>query len=126
MIGVRINRLMFAVALALGVLVGRGLPAVGSHCGPDGRIQVGPEHGPTHAEHATAAWTDVGGHDCTHCPPSKCSRVASCAPSASGALSASIVAMVDVDASQMGRRGSYQPQPYPSYEPPTPPPQAIS
>jgi len=124
---VRAGKTYLLMALVLAALTGWGASVSGPHCASHSvQTHVAVPHGDSHSESAATAWTNAAEHECPHCPPMECSRIAPCTASASAALSATLMAVADLSAHLVALPARYQPQPFPPYQPLTPPPQRIS
>lgn len=124
---IRNGKIALLVALVMSVLSGWGASASGPHCANHTvRPHLAAPYAASHAHSAPTALRDATGHECTHCPPSDCSRIAPCTASANAALSASMVAVADLSPHRVTLPVRDEPQPFPAYQPPTPPPQSLS
>ena len=120
----RISRLLATVVVVLSAL-GAWTVQLQSHCASHAAAaHDAPAHQSKHP--AEAAWMGPAEHDCAHCPPTECSRLAPCAASASVALGASVAPIVALRAHTLHLPDRFDPQPFSAVQPPTPPPQVVS
>jgi hypothetical protein len=71
-------------------------------------------------------WTKAASHECPHCPPSECARIAPCTSSSTTALSPTAVGVTDLPGSRVPVR-LVRNQASSVHSPPdTPPPQLIT
>ena len=118
--------LIASIALMLSAVVGWGAQ-LRSHCiSHQPSPQMVAAHDSHSANDVVATWTGPTGHQCDHCPPSECSRVAPCATQTSAALAAAVVPIVALLTDRADPSAEFDPRPLPPIQPPTPPPQPLS
>ena len=122
--GARITNTPAIVLLVFSVLTGWATQFQ-SHCFSHEARTTAADHHQHQPELPAPVWANAA-HDCQHCPPSECSRVAPCSTSAGGALIARVIPLVSLTAQHVdlpNRSDALTPSPI---QPPTPPPQLIS
>jgi hypothetical protein len=113
------------VMLALSTLTG-WVGQFQSPCSSHG-TGLGPIHGGHSSDHQPGdTWSAGVGHECRHCPPSECSRAAPCGGIAGPPLYATVVQLTGLAAHRVDLMSRFDPQPFSSMQPPTPPPQPVS
>ena len=120
-------RVLAMVTLVLSILAGWGA-RIQSHClshEPSTPSAAEHDHN-TSAHFPGATWASQNDHDCEHCPPSGCSRVAPCSGSASVALTATVLPLAELVAHAVALPNQFDPEPLGPFQPPTPPPQMVS
>lgn len=103
-------------------------PVPGSHCerhdSASSRLSTHPHPGAEGP--ATPSWAPDSDHDCSHCPPSECSRAAPCAAAGSIAVT-EVGSLIAELAPHRVRHSAYvQLHHHTGVQPPTPPPQLIA
>jgi hypothetical protein len=120
------TRLVLAAFLLVSASVSSAAPLQGSHCQRHSSVaSSSATHGNHNSEPLTApSWTQDA--DCSHCPPTECSRVAPCATSGTMAAAEvrSPIAALSAHAVSLNRYD--QQRSTKAVQPPTPPPQLIA
>lgn len=122
--GGKMLNLLASIALMLSALASWGAQ-LHSHCASH-TVPTRVVTHESHSAHQAAAWTSESGHECDHCPPADCSRVASCATSMSVALGAAVAPILALLTHRVGPSAEFGPPPMILIQPPTPPPQTLS
>src|SRR5215207_10091115 len=124
----RLARLVMVVLLATSTTISWASPILGSHCDSHTRAAhsssapVEHDSGPL----ATPSWTQGSNHDCPHCPPSDCSRLAPCATSGSVAAAEPSTPIADLPPHSVTPTTYNRQHPSTLVQPPTPPPQLVA
>jgi hypothetical protein len=121
-------RLVLVALLSVSASFAWASPILGSHCA---RHSLAPSSSSAHAEHdsgplATPSWTQGSQHDCSHCPPSDCSRVTPCAATGSVAAVEASTSIADLPPHPVTLPPYSRQYPSIAVQPPTPPPQLIA
>ena len=121
------SRVLATVALVVGALIGWG-GAFSSHCDSNeaasGKVMSHDHSGS--ATLAATAWAKQNSHQCEHCPPSECSRVAPCSSSSTMLSGASLLPQAGLPEHASTLVGDFYAPPSSVIQPPTPPPQVVS
>lgn len=123
----RLARLVMVALLAISTSISWASPMVGPHCESHSTAA----HSPTDTDHdsgssATPSWTPGPHHECSHCPPSECSRMAPCATTGSVAAAEAGTPIAGLPPHQVVLVRYIQQHRSTAVPPPTPPPQLIS
>jgi hypothetical protein len=115
-------RLVLVALLSVSISIAWAAPVLGSQCD-----RHAASHTTRHLELAsTVSWAQGTQHECSHCPPSECSRAVPCAATSSIALGQATRLVAEFPAK---RTTMNQQKVHPrstSQEPPTPPPQRVT
>lgn len=115
-------RLVLVALLSVSAGVAWVSPRLGSHCDRHATARTAHHFEPP----AVPSWAQGAQHECSHCPPSECSRVAPCATSGSLAVAEVSRRLPDLLPHPVSLTSYIQLHHSTAVQPPTPPPQPIA